>query len=54
MAPNGRAYVLYAFQGTNSGLDREGIARTQAGTAFPTIGRCVSGLNFQNSRADEP
>jgi len=49
MAPNGRAYVLYAFQGTNSGLNCEGIARTRAGTAFPTTPRCLSGENFQNA-----
>ena len=49
IAPNGRAYVLYSYGGTNSGLNCEGIARTQAGSAFPTTPRCLSAANFQNA-----
>lgn len=47
VSPDGRAYVLYTFQGTNSGLDCEGAARTTVGTAFPTTPQCVSPLNFE-------
>jgi len=51
IAPNGEAYVMYTFQGSNSAFSCEGVARAQAGTAFPSSPRCLSPANFQNATA---
>ncbi len=41
VAPNGVAYVLYGFQGTNSGADCQGVARAIVDHPF-TAEHCVS------------
>ena len=41
------AYVLYNYQGTNSGLDCVGVVRAPAGGSF-TEPRCVSAENFES------
>ena len=44
VAPNGKAYILYSFQGTSSGESCEGVLRAQTGSPF-TAQRCVSPTN---------
>lgn len=41
MAPDGKGYVLYSFQGNSSGESCEGVVRAPAGGAF-SEDRCVS------------
>lgn len=44
VAPNGKAYILYWFQGSSSSESCEGVLRAQTGGAF-TPQRCVSPPN---------
>jgi hypothetical protein len=44
VAPNGKAYILYSFQGTSSSESCEGVLRAQTGSPF-TAQRCVSPTN---------
>jgi hypothetical protein len=44
VAPDGKAYILYWFQGSSSGESCEGVLRAQTGGAF-TPQRCVSPPN---------
>ena len=48
MSPTDKGYILYSFQGTNSGLDCMGAVRASAGGAFSSP-QCVSAPNFQFS-----
>lgn len=45
ISPTDKAYILYSFQGTNSGLDCEGMVRAQVGGSFSSP-QCVSPTNF--------
>lgn len=48
VAPNGKAYILYSFQGTSSSESCEGVLRAQTGSPF-TAQRCVSPTNEDTS-----
>ena len=48
VSPDDKAYVLYRYQGTNSGLDCDGIVRAPVGGSF-TAPHCVSPTGFENS-----
>jgi hypothetical protein len=50
LAPNDRAYVVYNYQGSNSGLDCVGVVRAVIGGAWSPH-QCASQLNFDGSES---
>jgi hypothetical protein len=50
VSPSDEAYVIYTYQGTNSGKNCIGAARVVAGDSFPA-GACASALNYQDAGA---
>jgi hypothetical protein len=47
VSPSDKAYVIYSYQGTNSGLDCIGAVRAQVGGSF-SAPACVSAQNYQS------